>query len=550
MKQKKYILTLALFSYIVSFGQTPNWAWAKRVIGNNDDCSYGIITDFEENIYITGAFKSDTIILSNITLINTDTSSLCNFIAKCDPLGNIIWAKNIGLSGFHRLSLSSDASGNILLTGQYGGDSIIFDNITLTNTDNSSCDIFIVKYNKFGNVLWAKSAGSDYIDESADITTDSENNIYITGSFSGDSITFDNDILINSGQSADFFITKYDSSGNVIWTKKALGNNMDNGNGITTDYNGNIYITGNFFSSNIVFDSFSLSNSGFSDICIVKYNTFGNVLWAKKYGSSNFDYGANIITDTYGNIYTTGIFESPFIIFDSITLTNLGLWDIYLLKCDSTGNVLWAKSFGGIDNEHCLDITNDNLGNIFLTGWYDSPYLTIDNTILYNAGERDIFIVKFDTYGNVLLAKSFGGSGSDAGYGIVADSYGNIYHTGRFASSSINFGAIDLANTDTSGTMSDIFIAKINSNVGVNEHILKKEYSVTIFPNPTTKNFTIIVPSETKEILILNYLGQVVQNTFVDKQTNFNFSLKNNGIYIIQTLTNKQNIIMKLIVTN
>lgn len=109
------------------------------------------------------------------------------------------------------------------MTGFYYGSTLALGGITLTNnTLNGTPDFFIVKYDQFGNVVWAQSAGGNDYDEGYGITTDADGNIYVTGEFVSPSITFGSFTLADS---ESMFIVKYDPTGNVLWAKKEGGNN-------------------------------------------------------------------------------------------------------------------------------------------------------------------------------------------------------------------------------------------------------------------------------------------------------------------------------------
>ncbi len=263
--------------------------------------------------------------------------------------------------------------------------------------------------------------------------------------------------LTNSGVYSDIFVVKYDSSGNVVWAKSASGTSLDEGYSITVDANGNSYVTGYFYSPTITFDTATLTSSGGGDIFIVKYDASGNVVWVKSAGGTYYDYGQSIAVDANGNSYVTGIFGSSTITFGSTTLTNSGDYDVYIVKYDASGNVVWAKSAGGTNEDKGYGIAVDAIGNSYVTGWFSSSTITFGSTTLTNSGSDDIFVVKYDSSGNVMRAKSAGGTSNDLGYGIAVDASGNSYVTGYFSSSTITFRARRLLNNGGY----DVFVAKI-----------------------------------------------------------------------------------------
>src|SRR6185369_12691602 len=101
----------------------------------------------------------------------------------------------------------------------------------------------------------------------------------------------------------DVFTAKYDPEGNVLWAASAGGTGTDNGTGIGVDAAGNCYITGHFSSTSITFGATTLTRTGSENVFVVKYDASGNVLWANRAGGTGFDAGSGIAVDAAGNSY-------------------------------------------------------------------------------------------------------------------------------------------------------------------------------------------------------------------------------------------------------
>jgi hypothetical protein len=358
--------------------------------------------------------------------------------------------------------------------------------------------------------------------------------------FYSPSITFGSYTLTNaSADTADMFLVKYAPNGNVLWAKSAGGTGDDRGYSVATDANGNTFVCGYFQSSSITFGSYTLTNAGYCNIFLVKYAPNGNVLWAKTAGGTGDDEGYSVATDANGNCFVTGLFDSPSITFGSYTLTNAGNWDMFLVKYDVYGNVLWAKSAGGTGDDEGYSVATDANGNCFVTGMFYSPSITFGSYTLTNAGGNigDIFLVKYDASGNVIWAKSAGGTGDDEGYSVATDASGNCFVTGMFGSSSITFGSYTLTNAGGS----DIFLAKLSNTNGINENNLSSD-NIVIYPNPNTGAFTLSFTAQQggeAEINVLNILGKTVytEKCFI-AQDNYakkiNLGKITSGIYILQ----------------
>ena len=548
MKKLYTTLVIALLS-IHSFAQAPNWAWAKSAGGTGDDHGKSIANDAAGNTFITGSFSSPTITFGTITLTNNNINNTGDiFIAKYDANGNVLWAKSSGgIGNDSGISISVDAAGNLYITGSYIGSTLTLDAITLANTNNGYCEIFIAKYDTNGNILWAKSAGGNYNDYGESISLDAAGNAYITGYFQSPSISFGATTLTNNG-SYDIFIAKYDTNGNMLWAKSSGGIDDDWGQGIAIDAAGNAYITGYYHSATITFGATTLTNNniGYYDIIIAKYDANGNVIWAKSSGGTNTDQGLCIATDTAGNTIIAGWFYSPTITFGTITLTNNGGNDIFIAKYDTNGDVLWAKSSGGTGWDVGNSIVTDATGNIYMTGRFNSPTITFGTTSLTNISNvYDIFIVKYDSNGNVIWAKSSGGSGHDYGNSISKDAAENIYISGYFQSPTITFGATTLTNNGSY----DIFIAKLNTTTGIAE--MENGETVLLAPNPFTSQLSISfnVAQKNTSIKLMNTLGECIQQlTTSNQQLILDMSSFARGMYFVQITDANKNVVNKKVI--
>jgi hypothetical protein len=516
MKKLYTIIILAFVSLSVN-AQTPDWAWANSAGGTGSDGGNSSITDALGNVYVTGTYSSPSITFGVTTLTNAGSNDV--FIVKYDILGNVLWAKSIGgAEDDNGRSVTTDGIGNVYITGYYHSTSIAFGATTLNNIDHY--DMFIVKYDALGNEIWATGSGGIGWDEGNSITTDVSGNVFITGTFES-SITFGAITLVGD---KDMFIVKYDSSGNVLWANRAGSSGYgDHGNSTTTDASGNVYVTGHYFSTSITFGVTTLNNTGLTDIFIVKYDASGNLLWAQSAGGIGWDSGQSISSDFSGAIYISGYFGSSSITLGTTTLTNAGNNDIFMVKYDASGNVIWAKGAGGAGSDYGSSNATDANGNVYVTGNFSST-ITFGTTILTNVASNNIFVVKYDSTGNVLWAKGAGSTGGSYGLGITSDASGNLYITGFFAFPSINFGVTTLSN----GGNFDMFIAKLDPTiVGIEEN--KASNEINIYPNPSNGIFNFKDTKNLKQVEVYNLLGEQILAQGNQKQINLSGFSK--GIY-------------------
>ena len=248
----------------------------------------------------------------------------------------------------------------------------------------------------------------------------------------------------------------------------------DVGNAITTDASGNVYTTGTF-EGTVDFDPgagvTNLVSAAFSDIFVMKTDSAGNFVWAKRMGGTSSDNASSIAVDGSGNVYTTGFFFGT-VDFDpgsgTVNLTSAGgSKDIFVWKLDSAGNFVWAKRVGDTGNDdRGTGITIDSSGSVYTTGSFVG---TVDfdpgsGTVnLTSAGaSMDIFVSKLDSAGNFVWAKHMGGAG-DYGSDIAVDSSGSVYTTGSFEGTVDFDPGSGIVNLTSAATSIDIFVSKLDS---------------------------------------------------------------------------------------
>ncbi len=339
-------------------------------------------------------------------------------------------------------------------TGYFEG-YVRFGNITLTSAGEH--DVYLVKYDAAGNVLWAQQAGGTGEDQAYGISVDATGNVYVTGSFET-TATFGGTALTSVGYT-DIFIAKYNAAGNILWAKRAGGGSPENAYGVAVDGQGNAFITGRV-AGTASFGSVTLPNAGSGDVFIAKYDAAGTTLWAVKAGGNYIDNSYGISTDGAGNVYIIGDFQG-IAYFGASKLTSAGSQDIFLAKYDAAGNPQWAQSAGGSGADIGYGIAADKNGNAYITGFF-SGTATFGDISVTTAGSIDMFLTKYDQDGKALWAQRAGGTGSDVGYGIALDGTGNPYVTGDFASSA-RFGRITLQGN----SYQSFFMAKYDTTGAV-----------------------------------------------------------------------------------
>lgn len=400
-------------AFVCKFSPSGNLLWAKQMGGLGGEQGNSIVADELGNVYVTGLFESTADFDPGAGIFNLSSSSFGDqdiFVTKLDALGNFVWAKQMGgISQEVGISITLDASGNIYTTGGFNGTTDFDPGTNVFNLSSvGDYDIFVSKLDSLGNFAWAKGIGSTIHDQGASIVVDGLGYVYTTGHFKSTADFDPGPMTFNMTPAVgtqDVFVSKLDASGNFVWAKQMGVTGNSGGNSIILDGLGNVCVAGGF-GGTVDFDpgpsTFNLTSSGSSDIFVSKLDAFGNFVWAKQMGGSNFDGVSSIVIDESDNIYTTGKFggTADFDPGPSIfNLTSAGGSDIFVSKLDASGNFISARQMSGvgISNGFGTSIVLDQSNNIYTTGNFDAK-IDFDpgvNTFTFTSmGNDDSFIHK------------------------------------------------------------------------------------------------------------------------------------------------------------
>lgn len=428
----------------------PSTIWAKSLHGSVAPYTTpSISSDANGNTYVTGGFTGTLTFAttpSPTTLTSAGESDI--FIAKYDPLGNVVWAKQAGGARSDVANtIKFDGFGNVYIGGSYQ-ESATFESTTLSNSIPNYFDVFIAKYNAAtGALVWVRkgTGGNSYYYEfnsrtAMDIAVDKVGDAYITGYFTGD-ITFAPLPVQNTGW-WDIFVVKYNSSGVAQWITTAgspeAGYYAEQGNGIAVDGNGMVYVTGRMNGSSAYPTQFGniqlVSNGGGgfyeSNFFLAKYNpSISSWVWAVNGGGNTNDWGNKVNLDKEGNLYVSGYFEGR-ATFGSNEITSIGGSDYFLGKYFPTGNLTWIHSVEGFNAYSSSKI--DASGNICFVGTFDGT-ITVGDKTLTATGYSNSYLSGWNSNGDFQWVKHIPGSYYSQASAIDVESNGNINFLETFA---------------------------------------------------------------------------------------------------------------------
>lgn len=545
-------------AYILKLDPSGNFIWAKSLAGNLYTYSYSIASDVYGNLFITGMF-SETVDFDPGpgTFKVKSLGDYDIFICKLNSSGNFKWVKCLGGSSKETANaIALDTKGNIYTTGYFVGTTDFDPDTSIYNVmAGSNYSIFISKLDSAGNFEWVKDMGGSGYDLGISITTDELGNVYTTG-------RFDESISIDTGKGIfklitkggfDIFIVKFNELGDFVWGKNIGGTTWDNGVFIRTDSQENVYLTGSF-TGTVDFDpglkTFNLISKGDRDIFISKIDSSGNLVWAKNMGGSKLDEPYSM-TIYKGNIYTIGTFEETSDFNpgkDSFKLVSAGGIDIFILKLDTSGNFIWAKSLGGISKDVGQTLTVDKLENVYSSGIFNGIIDLDPGSGTFNlttSGNFDFFIHKISQCHPINTATTLNGTSisahqTNASYQWIdcTNNKAIIGETKQIftAKNNGNFAVII-----SIGSCSDTSECVKISTIGINGN--KHWHDFAVYPNPTKEIISIHslgLNDTNPKVQILNSTGQLVMEekfNYPDTSLQINLKHLNGGVYMVRLVS-------------
>ena len=454
--------------------QLFEWDWEY-------DSMAGFVPDQEgENVDHTWSSAGTHLVQLRVTDDEGETDLLdepieIEITETSQEIWGLSWGGNGEDSGY---GVAGDSLGNTYVTGCFSstvdfdpGDGVVA---------YTGPGVFLSKFDSTGDFIWVKAWAASSYDSGngfVDIAISNTDEIYVTGTFNGP-VDFDpgsGEENHTTNGSYDVFLSKFDTSGNFIWVKTWGGSSFDEGLGVATDTSGNVFVTG-FFYLTVDFDPGSgvdnHTSNGDDDSFLSKFDSAGNFLWAKTWGGTvGNNPGVCVAVDLSGNALVTGMFRGGFDFDPGTGIDNhvaQGSMDVYVSKFDSSGDFVWANTWGGSEGDRGYGVAVDGSENVYVTGGFWSPTVDFDpggGVDIHNTnGDADAFLSKFDSSGDFIWAKTWGGAvNNEIGNAIAVETSGIVYVNGCF-NGTVDFDPGSGVDNHVANGPDDTFLSKFDTS--------------------------------------------------------------------------------------
>ena len=448
---------------IIKYDSEGKAEWAKVIGGTDYDYIESVASTSDGGYIVGGRFDSESIDLGNgVGLISKGSTD--GMVIKYNSKGIVEWTRVIGGSRKEFIdSVAEMSNGEYIVGGYFGSSSIDLGNGVRVDGKNTSSYFYnglLIKYEKVelseAAIVQAQGiggTGQDYINSVADTN---DGGYIAVGNFISDSIDLENGVTITNNGNQDGLIIKYSLEGMIEWAKVIGGKGDDEIDLVKTTSDGGYIVEGKFSSGSLdLGNGIILNNSDYQNSMIIKYSSEGVTEWAKVIAETA-DVNITSMAETGdGSYIVLGEFYNNISLENGVTLSSKGESDGVLIKYDAKGEIIWAKSIGGTFYDWFNSAISTSDGGIIIVGQFRSDSIDLENGVsLTNKGTSNGMIIKYSSDGKLEWARGIGEEGWNTINSVVEANDGGYVVAGDFGSSYIDLGnGINLTNKGETNVM-------------------------------------------------------------------------------------------------
>jgi len=383
--------------------------WARPLGGSGDDRGRAIALTADGELLIAGSFQGTADFdPSAAPAWITSAGGDDLFVGRLDAAGNLVWVRGVGGTGDEAgRGITAGPDGHVYVAGSFEG-TVDFDPgpdavVLAAAGPSAASDAFVYRLDASGGFVWARNMGGAGPDAARALVVFADGSVVVTGDFEGPADFDPGDgthNLIGAGDS-DGFVAKLDSAGSLLWAAAIGGPGDDVGTGVAATGDGWIYVAGKF-QDTADFDPGAapapLTSAGGDDIFVARLDATGNFVWAVRQGGPGDDAAAGVALGTGGDVYAAGSFTGA-ADFDPgpevLNVTGAGAQDAFVTRLDPTGQLVWARAFGGTGGDFVRGLAVAADDSVYTTGEFlgTADFAPAGTTFwLSSAGQSDSFV--------------------------------------------------------------------------------------------------------------------------------------------------------------
>ena len=428
---------------MIKYNSENEIEWAKMIKGTSGSTEISSVVETSEEGYIVAGYFGGSMNLGNGVRLTSNGSS-DGFIIKYNVSGEAKWARSIGEgSNDYITALKETQNGGYIIGGSFSSTNMEIENGVNLIT-KGTFDGMVIKFDKVEIlepiVIQAEGIGGASTDYINVVVATNDGGYIAGGRFNSSSLNLGNEVRLTNKGSADGVIIKYNSNREVEWARRIGGTDYDNINVVAVTSDGGYIVGGEFESSNIDLENgVRLTPNGSSDGMIIKYNSNGEVEWAKGIGGTDNEKINSVAVTSEGDYIVAGDFISESIDLENgISLTNNGIVDGMIIKYSSNGEAKWAKGIGGKNSDYIESIAETQDGGYIVGGYFWSSIDLGNGESLTSKGNDDGMIIKYSSAGKVEWSRAIGGGSRECVNSVSVTSDGGYIVGGDFSSESID----------------------------------------------------------------------------------------------------------------
>ncbi len=425
----------------------PSLQWGAYIGGSGGETAYAVTLDAYKCVYATGYTTSTGWISGGFDTTYGGNNDA--FVIKYTRKGTRLWSTYLGGdSRDEAFGIAISNAGRVYVVGFSTGDNWTSGGVG-DHTHNGSRDIFIVRLRRTGTHAWSCFMGGSGSDEAKAVTCSSNEAVHIAGQTASAGWIPKGPDTTHNGGTSDGFYARVWVNGLLLRGSYLGGGNADKAEGVAVDGRGDVLVCGETWSAGWAKKGKDTTLNGDSDGFLTKFAAGGRHVWSRYIGGSGQERALAVTVGANNKVYVAGITHSASWASGGWDTSYATTGDGFVYGMKTTGQHLWSTYLGGTGTDQGNGITADSRGDVYVVGHSNSAGWATGGWDTSSNGVDDGFAARFTSMGTHKWSSYMGGGALDRAYGVVPDTFNGIHIVGGTMSSGWLTGGFDTSLTGT-----------------------------------------------------------------------------------------------------